>query len=231
MLGKYGLFRIYSVAMVKGIDEIRRALKSGADIKTRSGLTRHQLIRALLMLINDPDEYVRQKACWCLGSVVAQLERAKKEDFLRRLLWRINPESGDNPHGVPEAIGEIGARSTHEVRPFVPVLALYADDQKLLPGILQALGRIGQQEPQIVEEHLQIIFSALKSEVAAIFGNAALALLRISGTRGDENMILFSDDCRRIRFFCENRYHIINLCDLVKWRNRLADSCFVSSEQ
>jgi hypothetical protein len=183
------------------------------------------------MLLNDPDEIIAQRASWSLGPVVADSGPDKIENFLRRLMWRVNPESGDNPLGVPEAIGEIGARAFEQVRPFVPVLLQYSDDEQLLPGILQAIGRIGHSSPATIEPHMDFLISTLTDERPSIFGNAALAMLRIDRRRAEEVLAKVEARDRTARIYYNGAYQMIRLREIAQLEDdRLNEFCFISRE-
>jgi hypothetical protein len=214
--------------MRESVRRIRHLLQEGHCLDGRKDYSRSELTHALLMLISDADELVRQKACWELGKVVARTKAPKIDDLLRRLLWRLNPESGDNPVGVPEALGEIGNRTPQQIEGFVPAMLQYLEDEELQPGLLQAAGRIGQNLPRALEEHISKIAAYLDSEVASISGNALLALVRIGGDSSKARLHNMREDTREIKLFCTDAVTTTRLCDLVGHKCKMPDSlCFI----
>ncbi len=214
--------------MPKLIHEIRSLFLSHGTFE-KMQISDRKLILALAMLISDPEELVRQEASWHLGELVAKFETGKQDEYIRRLLWRLNPESGDNPVGVPELVGEIGVRISERVAPFLPAFVQCAGDEKLLPGLLQALGRIGQTAPHAVADYSGMISDALSHAHPVVFGNAALALWRINSSRAGN---LLRDDQRVIRAFCRDAYQSLKVrelavCDCAS----LGQLCFISERQ
>jgi hypothetical protein len=216
--------------MPKLVNTIRALLRSGDKLQRPNDVKRRDLIRALTMLVNDSDERIRQRASRELGLIIAKLEPTAIAEFLRRLMWRINPESGDNSFGIPELVGEIGCEAPESIRPFVSVMLQYADDEQLLPGILQALGRIGQKKFDIVNKNLDLISSALTNPDPAVYGNAALALLRINALEMERIVNSFCSDNRKLRIFCNNKYQTVELCELVHMSDQFEELYFISRE-
>lgn len=207
-------------------------MREGGDLNSIGGLSERQLYRALMMLIHDGEDIVRQSACRHLGEIIAQGEPARIDNLVRRLLWRLNPESGDHPVGLPELLGEIGNRVPKEIKSFVSVILYYLDDEKLLPGLLQAAGRIGEKLPEVLEEYIGEISRLLQHENPIIAGNAALALCRIEGNAAGEALQALNDDTREIELICGDDSRTIKLCELAKEDFKHAiDPCFISSER
>jgi len=206
----------WSAVMTKLVDELRQLLQEGRTLSACRPNSERQLVRALTMLINDGNEVVRQRACWELGEIISRTAPSNVENFIRRLMWRLNPESGDNPRGVPEAIGEIGNRAPEHAESFVPALMQYLEDENLRPGLLQAAGRIGQSSPGVLSPYIDEIASYLCSEDIAIVGNAALALVRIGGGRASETLRAIESDTREVPLFCYDDFITVKLCEFGK---------------
>ena len=86
--------------------------------------------------------------------------------YLRRLFWMMTDESGSIAPRAPEAIGEIVRSDPGEYADFIPLtvslLNLEPEDRPVfLPGILYALGRIGEAAPGTIDESLEGIETAL----------------------------------------------------------------------
>ncbi|MBI5118935.1 hypothetical protein HZA56_20905 [Candidatus Poribacteria bacterium] len=211
------------------VDEIREALVADGSLDGHGPYPERELVRALLMLINDTEELVRQRACWELGRAVSRMSESKIEVFIQRLLWRLNPESGDNPMGVPEALGEIGYRAPEQIRNAVCVFLQYLDDERLRPGLLQAVGRVGQRLSDVFTEHFSAISPYLGDKDPIISGNAVLALARISRGDATETTDVVGNDEREVRIYCRGEYRRMALCELVSHDCVNEDAlCFVT---
>jgi hypothetical protein len=217
--------------MGKLVDIVRRALRDGTPLDLPEGHSERGLIRVLAMLTHDGDTIVRQRACLELGEIISQMSQERIDNYLRRLLWRMNPEAGDHPVGTPELIGEIGRRSHERIAGFLPGVMLYLEDEKLLPGLLQAAGRIGQKNPDALSPYVEQIFEFLEDSNPVAAGNAALALCRIGGDPAERARQALSDDKREVSlFFNKKGFRRITLEELVERCSAFAnDVCFIAN--
>ena len=108
-------------------------------------------IRFLQGRLWDADPEIRCRAAIALGAAAAAHPDLGRE-LLRRALWAINDESATNGSYVLPAIGEIGRRSPDLVAPFVGPMTAYLWDDGLRPGILDALRRIADAAPELMDE-------------------------------------------------------------------------------
>lgn len=108
-------------------------------------------VRFLQGRLWDADPEIRCRAAIALGAAAAAHPDLGRE-LLRRALWAINDESATNGAPVLPAVGEIGRRSPELVAPFVGPLTSYLWDEGLRPGILDALHRIAEVAPELIED-------------------------------------------------------------------------------
>jgi hypothetical protein len=108
-------------------------------------------VRFLQGRLWDADPEIRCRAAVALGAAAAAHPELGRE-LLRRALWAINDESATNGGPMLPAIGEIGRRSPELVAPFVGPMTAYLWDEGLRPGILDALRRIAEVAPELIEE-------------------------------------------------------------------------------
>ena len=216
--------------MTKMIDKVRRLLREDIAVDTVEGYPERDVVRALNMLTHDGDDIVRQRACRELGRIISRMQPEKFDNFIRRLLWRLNPEAGDYPIGVPELLGEIGNRAPERIESFVPVILYYFEDENLLPGLLQAAGRIGQKIPGALSEYIDEIAVYLSDERAAVAGNAALALCRIGGVRAEESLRAIGGDKRKITLRCGKKLLELSLGEVAgHCRECESGLCFIAN--
>ena len=215
--------------MSRFIDEVRKLLREGGGLNALGDCSEHKLVRTLTMLVHDVEDIVRQRACAELGKIVSRKAPSRIENTIRRLLWRLNPESGDYPVGVPELLGEIGNRSPQQVSNLVSVMLQYLDDETLRPGLLQAAGRIGQSLPDTVYPHIDEISVCLQSEDAVVAGNAVLALCRVQGGRTEVALRAIENDTREVTVFCEGEFHVKKLGELAgQGYEQIEGLCFIA---
>ncbi len=140
----------------------------------------------LIGLVTDLDETIKWRAVSALGRTVAGLysqdpERARK--VLRQLLWNLNEESGGIGWGMPEAFGEIIALTPPLRREYGYLLVAYLSEKccflendQLLLGVVWALGRIGDLEPDLKQQALPFLLEALNHTNPTMQGTAAWTL-------------------------------------------------------
>ena len=108
-------------------------------------------VRFLQGRLWDSDPEIRRRAAKALGAAAAAHPDLGRE-LLRRALWALNDESATNGAPMLSAIGEIGRRSPELVAPFVGPMTAYLWDDGLRPGILDALRRIAEVAPELIED-------------------------------------------------------------------------------
>jgi hypothetical protein len=216
--------------MERLIDRLRRVLCENGRLVSLDNVPERNLIHMLTMLTHDTDELVRQRACWELAEIVSRMQPERIETRLRRLTWRLNPESGDYPVGLPELLGEIGNRAPGQIRIFVPHILYYLDDETLRPGLLQAAGRIGENLPETLTEHVEEISACLRDNNPIAAGNAALALRRIGGEKAESVLQIVKTDPRQISLFHGGAFMTIKICDIVEGDFHSTDHlCFITT--
>lgn len=108
-------------------------------------------VRMLQGRLWDADAEIRREAAIALGAAAAAHPDLGRE-LLRRALWALNDESATNGAPMLPAIGEIGRRAPDLVAPFIGPMTAYLWDDGLRPGILDALRRIAEVAPELVDE-------------------------------------------------------------------------------
>lgn len=212
------------------MEQVRQLLEKGDRLDSLQDCSQRQLIRTLNMLISDGDEIVKQRACRELGKIIASLSQDKIQNFLRRLLWRLNPESGDNPVGVPELLGEIVHYAPQQTESFVSPFLYYFGEETLWPGLLQAAGRIGEKLPGIIASYIDEVSAFQRDENTLVAGSAVLALSRINDDRAKYALRLVQNDGREVTLFCGGEFRKTKLSDLASHRcEHQNELCFITS--
>ncbi|WP_338598911.1 DVU0298 family protein [Desulfoferula mesophila] len=131
---------------------------------------------------------MKWRAVTALGQVVRGLAARDLEparEFVRRLLWCLNEESGAVPWGVAEALGEISANSPELAREYANLLTSYIWPQgnfiefgPLLSGAVWGVGRLASVHPELARGccALERLAQLLEWPDPAVRGMAAWAL-------------------------------------------------------
>jgi hypothetical protein len=134
-----------------------------------SALEQYRTMSTLITLTYDADPLIRWRAVDAIGRCAERLCAIRPgglKSLLRRLFWMMSDESGAVAWHAPEAIGEIVRSDPLAFTDFIPMtislLDLEPEDRPpFLPGILYALGRIGEAAPDAVQDGLPGIAEAL----------------------------------------------------------------------
>jgi len=107
-------------------------------------------IRFLQGRLWDADSRIRSEAAAALGAAAAAHPDLGRE-LLRQVLWALNDESATNGAPMLPAIGEIGRRAPDLAAPFIGPMTGYLWDDGLRLGILEALCRMNETAPDLVD--------------------------------------------------------------------------------
>jgi hypothetical protein len=133
-------------------DEVMELLRQGDS----EGLERMvgetpAAVRFLQGRLWDADPEIRSEAAVALGAAAVAHPGLGRE-LLRQALWALNDESATNGAYVLPAIGEIGRRAPDLAAPFVGPMAGYLWDDGLRQGILEALCRMNETAPELIDD-------------------------------------------------------------------------------
>lgn len=145
----------------------------------RLALDDRRVIRALLSLLYDADDFVRWLAIEAIEQVAGMLaddDPEKVRELVRRLLWNLNDENGCTPWGSAGAVGAIAARRPDLFGGYMSILYPYHEDDSLAPEIIWAVGMVGPARPELVREYIPFLLTALGNPGAVIRGYAAWAV-------------------------------------------------------
>jgi hypothetical protein len=150
-------------------------------------LAHDRTVAALIALTYDVEPLVCWRAVDAIGRCAKPLSQIRPEgmkNHLRRLFWMRSDESGTVAWHAPEAIGEIVRANPILFSDFIPMaismLELEPEDRPpFLPGILYALGRIGEIAPDSMDACLPQIYDALAEPDAQTRAMAVCCLGRL----------------------------------------------------
>ncbi|MGD8369738.1 MAG: hypothetical protein PVG78_19020 [Desulfobacterales bacterium] len=142
-------------------------------------------VNPLFSFLYDKDSRVRWRAVTALGAVTAALADSDTESarvVFRRLMWNLNDESGGIGWGSPEVMGEIVARHPRMRSEYLSILLSYLrpdgnflEHEGLQQGVLWAVGRVAQADPEAVHSVTGLVEAHLSSKNPGLRGTAAWA--------------------------------------------------------
>ncbi|NOZ02612.1 MAG: hypothetical protein GXP54_12080 [Deltaproteobacteria bacterium] len=125
----------------------------------------------LFSLTNDPDDLIVWRAVEAVGHVAADKWKGRPEavrDFVRRLLWLMNDESGGLGWHAPEAVAEIVYNIPELVEEFGHLLPSFLVEEPFERGAHHALSRIGHMMPSQLSGSVDTLARSLDDPDAGI---------------------------------------------------------------
>jgi hypothetical protein len=161
-------------------ERVRQLLQSRdlAGLVSWAGESRDPL-GTLFSLTYDKDELTRWRAIEATGIAAAQLaasEIDKVQDFIRRLLWQMNDESGGIAWHAPEVLGELLFRIPSLIEQYGSLLPQFLRQSPFETGAHFALARIAPLDRELQLEYAGTLRESLQSEEPAIRAYAYIAL-------------------------------------------------------
>lgn len=165
---------------------IRQALEANdlaavADMAVRDKRVVPQLVR----ISYDKETLAGWRAILAVG-FAAERVAATEPEFLRetcrKLLWSLTDESGGIGWSAPEILGEIVSADPKRFMDLIPLIAsVYEIEEDIFrPGVLYALGRIAEKNPELVASYQRVIILSLadKDPLVRIRGLELVNMLR-----------------------------------------------------
>jgi hypothetical protein len=146
---------------------IRQALETNdlaaiVDIAAQDRKVISQLVR----IAYDKETLAGWRAILAVGIVARRLANTEAEflrETCRKLLWSLSDESGGIGWSAPEILGEIISADPKRFMDIIPIIAsVYEIEEDIFrPGVLYALGRIAEKNPELAAPYQKIIILSL----------------------------------------------------------------------
>lgn len=125
--------------------------------------------RALSQLVRiayDKETLAGWRAIKAIGRVAKALVKTDEEFLrmtIRKLLWSLSDESGGIGWAAPEILGEIVSADPEKFSDIIPLIAeVFEIEEKVFrPGVIYALMRIAETDPELVLNYQKVIISSL----------------------------------------------------------------------
>jgi hypothetical protein len=167
---------------------VNRQFKEVADL----AMARKRVLGSLISLTFDPDPQIGWRAVEAMGPAAGRIAEGDPDsvrDHLRRLLWLISEESGGQCWRAPEAMAQVVFHCPDLCGDYAPIVVLHIremaeeDLDHFRPGILWAIGRLGDLAVDHVGEIFDAITSALDDSDPQARGMAVWCLGQLGRTR------------------------------------------------
>jgi hypothetical protein len=137
--------------------------------------------RALRLYLYETDENLRWPAIEAIAELMGRWcnegGTEKVREYIRRLLWLLNDESGGIGWSAPEAIAEMCVRVPELLEPYGHIMISYVlKGQDLLNGSLWAIGRLGKQIKEVLCAYQEKVLAAFDKDDSETLALAAWAM-------------------------------------------------------
>ncbi len=195
-------------------------------IRELSLLPAREVISPLFSFLCNDNELVRWRAVEVIGQIMrnlAERDMERARDFMRRLMWTLNEESGGIGWGAPEAMAEIMASHEQMGLEYAPIFTSYLDpagnflhNAFLQRGLIWGLIRLTESRPELTAGAAAHIGRYLESDDATVRGLAAWAagLLQAHQT-GSRLKELLSDESE-LRIYSDGKIATIRVSNLAE---------------
>lgn len=183
-----------------------------------------QSINALISFFCSLNMLLRWRAVSAAGTVVSRLAEDSPEEariIMRRLLWMLNEESGGIGWGVPEAMGDIMAKSEFLSGEYNRILLSYLDDsgnllehEPMQTGVLWGIQRLAQSRPNRVKSAPAITRPYLDSRDPEKRGLACLIAGYLNDSQAKDRLRELTDDHVIIRLYTDGYIHDVTVGSL-----------------
>lgn len=139
------------------------------DAVLARALADRKVLSTLVRLAYRKDTLVGWRAIIAIGRISAIYVRSNADylrETIRKLLWSLTDESGGIGWAAPEILGEIVSADPKKMADIIPLIAeVFAIEEKVFrPGVLYALKRIAEKNPEAVRDFEDLIEQGLSDE-------------------------------------------------------------------
>lgn len=175
-----------------------------------------RVVTALISMTYDKTSEISWRAIHVLGRGIASLagrDYDAARDAVRRLLWSANDESGGFGCSVPEILGEVIRNKPEFFLDIIPLVYTLYQDDIFRPGVLYAIGRIGEKYRKHVSEGMDLLRVGLQDADAQVCGHALVAARRLGlGAEYFPEEVVNRDD--KIRLYLDGSLRTVSLKEI-----------------
>ncbi len=167
--------------------------------------------RALRLYLYETDENLRWPAIEAIAELMGrwwhESTRERVHEYIRRLLWLLNDESGGMGWSAPEAIAEMCARIPELLEPYGHIMISYIlKGQGLLNGSLWAIGRLGKQVKEVLCVDQVKVLAAFDKDEPETLALAAWAMGETDFAPAVPNLAMLRDRKEIVRIYIDGHF-------------------------
>lgn len=165
-------------------------------------------LRTLMSLTFDSEELIRWRAVEAVGPVAAdqaRLDPDRVREFLRRLFWLMNDESGGISWLSPEMIGEVLRHVPLLIDEYAALLPSFLCEEPFERGTHLAVWRVAGVRPDVLKGSTPELAKSFTDADPAVRAYAATAIMLIDPSQTDQiKLKLIQDDTGFLRYDFES---------------------------
>jgi hypothetical protein len=184
--------------------------------------------RALRIYLYETDENLRWPAIEAVAELMRRWwhegSRERVHEYIRRLLWLLNDESGGIGWSAPEAIAEMIMRTPELLEPYGHIMISYVlKGQGLLNGSLWAIGRLGKQIKEALYIYQDKVLAAFDNDEPETLALAAWAMGETDFAPAVPHLARLRDRKEIVRIYIDGHFQEKSLGN---WANEAVDKIF-----
>ncbi|GBE40246.1 hypothetical protein BMS3Bbin09_00120 [bacterium BMS3Bbin09] len=165
---------------------------------------KRKLITLLISSTYNRTEVVSWRAMEAIGQIATDMSRENPEfvrELVNRLLWMIRDESGGIGWSCPEILSEIVKNNPEICKDIATVVASFHDEPPLTPGVMLAIGRIGNIHDYFYDFAAPIVTSYLDDPDPATRAYAAYAAGELDIRDTEDKLEELTNDTSPVPFY------------------------------
>ncbi len=179
----------------------------------------NRVFRTLISMTYDRKSLISWRAIEAVGVLTGKksvTDPGSIRNITGRLLWMIRDESGGIGWSIPDMLGEMVRNSPVFLSDIAPIIISFHEEDMLLPGVLRAIGRIGELNRELVPDGIPILLSCLESPDPYICGISVWSLGNLGEAEGNDRINGLCSDTRSLIIYYDGELHDTTVGEIAK---------------
>ena len=169
------------------------------------------LLSGLVALLSERDDLVRWRAIEALGELGGELaldDPGAARGLVRRQMWNLTEESGNQAWSAPEAIGAMLYHAPVLAREYAVILVHYEEEPIYRPGAMWAFSHLAPRYAELLRGEADLALARVEDESPLVRAHAARALGALGHAGAREALEGRAEDDERILLYGFDSGHL-----------------------
>ena len=179
----------------------------------------NRIFRTLVSMTYNRKSLISWRAIEAIGILAGKISE-NDTDHVRnitgRLLWMLRDESGGIGWSVPDILGEMVRNSPVLLSDIAPIIISFHEEDMLLPGVLRAIGRIGEMNRELVLDGIPLLLSYLESPDTYLCGISVWSLGKLGEAAKNDSVYSLYSDTRRLMIYDNSELYETTVGEVAK---------------